>query len=115
MGLNVAVQMDPIDKINIAGNSTFALVARSERKGPPAFLLYARQAFAPRRRVVFATAAPLAVRDVLGDHFTLGEAKEVDLAALDVILLRQDPPFDLAYITSTHLLEHLAVRCADRQ
>ncbi len=106
MGLNVAVQMDPIDKINIAGDSTFALLLEASARGHR-LSYFTPDKLSLRDGRVVATAAPLAVRDVLGDHFTLGEAKEVDLATLDVILLRQDPPFDLAYITSTHLLEHL--------
>ena len=106
MGLNVAVQMDPIDKIDIAGDSTFALLLEASARGHR-LSYFTPDKLSLRDGLVVATAAPLAVRDVLGDHFTLGEAKEVDLATLDVILLRQDPPFDLAYITSTHLLEHL--------
>ena len=56
---------------------------------------------------MFATVQPLTVRDEVGDHFTLGEARRMELTALDVVLLRQDPPFDLAYITTTHLLERI--------
>jgi glutathione synthase len=56
---------------------------------------------------VFATVQPLTVRDTVGDHFTLGEGRRVELSTLDVVLMRQDPPFDLSYITSTHLLERI--------
>jgi glutathione synthase len=106
MALNVAVQMDPIDKINIAGDSTFALLLEARARGHK-LLYYTPDKLSLRDCRVVATAAPLEVRDVAGAHFTLGEAKPTDLAALDVILLRQDPPFDIAYITSTHLLEHV--------
>jgi glutathione synthase len=106
MGLNVAVQMDPIDKINIAGDSTFALLLEASARGHKLFY-YTPDKLSLRDGRVMAGAAPVEVRDVAGDHFTLGGVEPVDLAALDVILLRQDPPFDLAYITSTHLLEHL--------
>jgi glutathione synthase len=106
MGLNVAVQMDPIDRINIAGDSTFALLLEARARGHKLFYYTPDRLSLSDGRVV-AMAAPLDVRDVEGDHFTLGCAEPADLSALDVVLLRQDPPFDLAYITSTHLLEHL--------
>lgn len=106
MSLNVAVQMDPIEKINIAGDSTFALMLEAQARGHKLFY-YTPDKLSLMDGRVIAQAAPIEVRDIVGDHFALGEAKRVDLAALDVILLRQDPPFDLAYITSTHLLELL--------
>ncbi|HUB65011.1 MAG TPA: glutathione synthase [Methylocella sp.] len=106
MVLNVAVQMDPIDKINIAGDSTFALLLEAGARGHRLFY-YTPDKLSLQDGHVMAAAAPVEVRDVAGDHFTLGEAKPIDLATLDVVLLRQDPPFDLAYITSTHLLEHV--------
>ncbi|SFK50808.1 glutathione synthase [Methylocapsa palsarum] len=106
MPLNVAVQMDPIEKINIAGDSTFALMLEAAARGHKLFYYTPDKLSLYEGRVV-AQGAEVAVRDVEGDHFTLGEAKPVDLAAFDVVLLRQDPPFDLAYITSTHLLEML--------
>src|SRR5215468_5214805 len=104
MGLAVAVQMDPIERINIRGDSTFALLLEAQARG------YTLAYYTPDRLAltggeVFAAVQPLSVRDQAGDHFTLGEAKRTDLSAFDVILLRQDPPFDLAYITTTHLLE----------
>jgi glutathione synthase len=106
MPLNVVVQMDPIDKINIASDTTFALMLEAASRG------HRLSYFTPDRlslydgRVV-AMADEIAVRDVAGDHFTVKRSSLLDLAAVDVILLRQDPPFDLAYITSTHLLELL--------
>jgi glutathione synthase len=106
MSLNVAVQMDPIDKINIAGDSTFALLLEASARGHR-LSYYTPDKLSLRDGRVMATAAALTVRDAAGDHFTLSETKLLDLASCDIILLRQDPPFDLAYITSTHLLEHL--------
>jgi glutathione synthase len=104
--LNVAVQMDPIDKITIAGDSTFALLLEARARGHKLFY-YTPDKLSLRDNRVLADVAPIEVRDVEGDHFTLGETRTCDLSSLDVILLRQDPPFDIAYITSTHLLEHL--------
>jgi glutathione synthase len=106
MILTVAVQMDPIERINIAGDSTFALLLEAQARGHR--LLY----YTPDRLTldgtrVVTSAQPVEVRDVKGDHATLGEMRRVDLADVDVVLLRQDPPFDLAYIASTHLLERL--------
>jgi len=106
MALNVAVQMDPIDKINIAGDSTFALLLEARARGHK-LLYYTPDKLSLSEGRVVAAAAPLEVRDVKGEHFTLGSTQTTDLAGLDVILLRQDPPFDIAYITSTHLLQHL--------
>jgi glutathione synthase len=106
MRLNVAVQMDPIERINIRGDSTFALLLEAQARGHD-IAYYTPDRLALRGGEVFATVQPLAVRDSEGDHFKLGEPARVDLARFDVILLRQDPPFDLAYITTTHLLERL--------
>ena len=106
MRLNVAVQMDPIERINIRGDSTFALLLEAQARGHD--IAYSTpDRLALRGGEVFAAVQPLAVRDSEGDHFKLGEPARVDLARFDVILLRQDPPFDLAYITTTHLLERL--------
>jgi glutathione synthase len=106
MKLNVAVQMDPIERINIRGDSTFALLLEAQKRGhglsyytPDKLSLNGEELVAPMQIV--------SVRDEAGDHFTLGEPRREPLTAFDVILLRQDPPFDLAYITSTHLLERL--------
>ncbi len=106
MSLHVAVQMDPIERINIRGDSTFALLLEAQRRGHPLFY-YTPDRMALRDAHVFAGVQPLTVRDTIGDHFTLGESKRVDLSAFDVILMRQDPPFDLAYVTATHLLERI--------
>src|SRR5438874_6927183 len=106
MKLNVAVQMDPIARINVRGDSTFALLLEAQKRGhglsyytPDKLSLLGEQVVAPVQT--------LSVRDDAGDHFSLGEPRRQPLAAFDVILLRQDPPFDLAYITSTHFLERL--------
>jgi glutathione synthase len=107
MRLNVAVQMDPIERINIRGDSTFALLLEAQARTHP-LSYYTPDRLAMRDGKVSATVRPLAVRDAVGDHFTLGEPRHAELTSFDVILLRQDPPFDLAYITSTHMLERVA-------
>jgi glutathione synthase len=106
MRLNVAVQMDPIERINIRGDSTFALLLEAQARAHP-LSYYTPDRMALRDGKVSATVRPLVVRDVPGDHFTLGEPRHVDLATFDVVLLRQDPPFDLAYISSTHMLDRI--------
>ena len=106
MSLSVAVQMDPIERINIRGDSTFALLLEAQVRGH-ALSYYTPDRMAQRDGTVFAAVQRLSVRDTVGDHFTLGEAKRVELAAFDVILMRQDPPFDLAYISATHMLERI--------
>jgi glutathione synthase len=106
MRLNVAVQMDPIERINIRGDSTFALLLEAQARAYP-LSYYTPDRMTMRDGKVLATVRSLAVRDIVGDHFTLGEPKHVELSSFDVVLLRQDPPFDLAYISSTHLLERI--------
>src|SRR6202163_1546887 len=106
MSLKVAVQMDPIERINIRGDSTFALLLEAQQRGH-AIGYYTPDRLALRGGQVFATVRPLQVRDQVGDHITLGEERRADLTEFDVVLLRQDPPFDLAYITTTHLLERI--------
>jgi len=98
--------MDPIERINIRGDSTFALLLEAQKRGHAMFY-YTPDRIALRDGIVFAAVAPLSVRDEAGSHFSLGESKRIDLAEFDVILMRQDPPFDLAYITATHLLERI--------
>ena len=109
MSLKIAVQMDPIERINIRGDSTFALLLEAQARGH-VLSYYPPDRMAQRDGTVFATVRPLRVRDVVGDHFTLGEPKRVELATFDVILMRQDPPFDLAYISATHMLERIHPR-----
>ena len=106
MPLTVAVQMDPIERINLAGDTTFALLLEAQARGH-ALHYYRPEQLSLRDGRAVATASPVTVRDVVGDHATLGPAASLDLASIDVVLLRQDPPFDLAYITSTHILERL--------
>jgi glutathione synthase len=106
MPLNVAVQMDPIERINVRGDSTFALMLEAKARGHK-LSYYTTDKLAQRGDRVFATVQPLDVRDEPGNHFTLGEAKRDELTEFDVILLRQDPPFDMAYITTTHMLERV--------
>jgi glutathione synthase len=106
MRLNVAVQMDPIERINIRGDSTFALLLEAQHRAH-ALSYYTPDRLALADGKVSAAVRPLAVRDALGDHFTLGEPRVTDLSSFDVVLLRQDPPFDLAYISTTHMLERI--------
>jgi glutathione synthase len=106
VALKIAVQMDPIERIKIAGDSTFALLLEAQSRGHE-LSYYTPDRLSLSEGRLYASAQPLNVRDKAGDHFTLGEAKRIDLASFDVILLRQDPPFDMHYITTTHLLEKL--------
>ena len=106
MSLKVAVQMDPIQRINIKGDSTFALLLEAQKRGH-GLSYYTPDRLALVNGRVFSTVEPLTVRDEPGNHFTLGEPRRVDLSEFDVVLLRQDPPFDLNYVTTTHLLERI--------
>jgi glutathione synthase len=106
MSLNVAVQMDPIERINIRGDSTFALLLEAQARGHR-LKYYTPDRLAQTQGGVFAAMQPLSVRDEPGNHFTFGEGRRTALTEVDVILLRQDPPFDLAYITTTHMLERV--------
>ena len=103
MPLNVAVQMDPIERINIRGDSTFALLLEAQAREHE-ISYYTPDRLALRDDQVFATVRALRVRDKEEDHFKLGDPERRNLTQFDVVLLRQDPPFDLAYITTTHLL-----------
>ncbi|HET7681730.1 MAG TPA: glutathione synthase [Xanthobacteraceae bacterium] len=109
MSLKVAAQMDPIERINIRGDSTFALLLEAQQRGH-AISYYTPDKLAMNGGKVFATVRPLQVADTEGSHFTLGEPRRAGLTEFDVILLRQDPPFDLNYITTTHLLERIHPR-----
>ncbi|MGO4572543.1 glutathione synthase [Microvirga sp. 2TAF3] len=106
MTLTVAVQMDPIQHIKIAGDSAFAMLLEAQRRGHR-LLHYTPDRLTMRDGAVTAMAEPVTVRDVEGDHYTLGEQERIDLSTVDVVLLRQDPPFDMAYITTTHMLERI--------
>ncbi|MBB3808112.1 glutathione synthase [Pseudochelatococcus contaminans] len=107
MSLVVAVQMDPIEHINVAGDSTFALLLEAARRGHQ-LLYYTPDSLSLRNSRVSALAGPLEVRDAPApDHARVGAPSRIDLETVDIVLLRQDPPFDLAYITTTHLLERI--------
>ena len=107
MALRVAVQMDPIESINIDGDSTFALMLEAQARGHALWHYHVRHLSLHAGRVI-AHAHPVTVRREKGSHFTFGAAVELDLARdADVVLMRQDPPFDMAYITATHILEHI--------
>ena len=106
MSLAVAIQMDPIEAVDIDADSTFVLALEAQKRGHALYHYLPRDLFFREGRV-YARARPLAVRRERGNHAMLGTAETLDLATLDVILMRQDPPFDMAYITATHLLEHV--------
>jgi glutathione synthase len=110
MSLKVAVQMDPLDAINIAGDSSFALMLSAQARGHTLYHYAAPDLnYADGR--VWTQAHPVTVQRVQGDHFSFGDSVDIDLGAdIDVVLMRQDPPFDLGYITATHLLERIADR-----
>ncbi len=104
MGLKVAIQMDHIRSIDIDADSTFVLALEAEARGHALYHYTPEQLFLADGRVQ-ARAQAMQVRRNAGDHFTLGPPETIDLADMDVVLLRQDPPFDMAYITTTHLLD----------
>ena len=106
MPLQIACQMDPIDRIDIRGDSTFALLLEAQRRGHAIFY-YTPQELALHGDRLLARGSTLRVTDEIGRHYAVSDPRVVDLASLDVVLLRQDPPFDMAYITSTHLLERI--------
>lgn len=106
MSLNIAVQMDPIERIKIAGDSTFALLLEAQQRGHK-LSYYPPDRMALTGNRVYVGAQSLTVKDVQGEHAVLGEQKRVEATSFDVILLRQDPPFDLAYISTTHMLERV--------
>ncbi|MGU3391769.1 glutathione synthase [Sphingomonas sp. M1A8_2b] len=108
MSLTVAVQMDPLDSINIGGDSTFALMLSAQARGHMLYQ-YAADDLNYRDGHVWVKAYPVTVQWVVGDHYAAGEPVSLDLGEqADVVLMRQDPPFDLGYITATHLLERIA-------
>jgi glutathione synthase len=106
MGLTVAIQMDPIDRIDINADSTFALALEAQRRGH-ALWHYLPQQLTFSAGQVLARASPVSVRRTMGDHYSLGDPEMLDLSSIDMVLMRQDPPFDMAYITATHLLQHI--------
>ena len=106
MPLSVAIQMDHVRSLNIAGDTTFALSLEAQRRGHRLYH-YTPDRLTQADGRVFARLEEMQVRDVKGDHFTLGEPVRTDLSEMDVVLLRQDPPFDMNYITTTHILERI--------
>ena len=104
MGLKIAIQMDPIQSISIKGDSTFAMMLEAQGRGHELFY-YLTKTLALDAGHLFATGQDVTVRDEAGNHFKLGEERRVDLGSYDVVLMRQDPPFHMGYITATHLLE----------
>ncbi|WP_284179403.1 glutathione synthase [Rhabdaerophilum sp. SD176] len=109
MALKIAVQMDPIEKIKIAGDSTFALMLEAQARGH-SLHVYGAEDLTLCDNHLTARMRSAHVRDVVGDHVTLGGSERFDVSAFDVVLMRQDPPFDLAYITASHLLERVHPR-----
>ncbi|HIJ62488.1 MAG TPA: glutathione synthase [Rhodospirillaceae bacterium] len=106
MSLSVAIQMDPIESVDIDADSTFVLALEAMRRGHRLYH-YLPQNLSFRAGRLSAWARPLAVRREKGNHATLGPPAQLELGSMDVLLMRQDPPFDMAYITATHLLEHI--------
>ncbi|MCI2394271.1 glutathione synthase [Aliiroseovarius sediminis] len=104
MSLKVAIQMDPIDRIDIDADSSFRIAEEAQARGHSLFY-YTPDHLSFREGHVFARGWPLTVRREKGNHYTLGERTDVELSDFDVVWLRQDPPFDMAYITTTHILE----------
>ena len=106
MPLKIAVQMDHVSTISIAGDTSFALSLEAQRRGHQLFH-YTPERLSMVGGKVFARIEEMEVRDLKGDHYSLGEPTRTDLSEMDVILLRQDPPFDMNYITTTHILERI--------
>ena len=106
MALRIACQMDPVDRIDIRGDSTFAILLEAQKRGLDIFY-YTPPNLALRGNALLARGHTLRVNDKYGDHYALSDARTEDLSARDCVLLRQDPPFDMAYITTTHLLERI--------
>jgi glutathione synthase len=104
MPLKVAVQMDPIEGINIEGDTTFLMMERAQERGHSLFV-YLTESLAMEDGRVFARGRDVTVRRVKGDHARLGELRRVELAGFDVVLMRQDPPYDMRYIDATFFLE----------
>jgi glutathione synthase len=106
MSLAVAIQMDPVEAIDIDADSTFVLMLEAQARGH-SLHYYLPNALSFNDGTLTARAQKLQVRREKGNHATVGDLETIDLAAMDVVLMRQDPPFDMAYITATHLLEHI--------
>ena len=105
-GLKIAVQMDPMHSIDITGDSTFALMLEAQKRGHVLWHYEVHHMWL-NGATLQARVQPVTVQNIAGKHYTFGPEKTVNLAEMDVVLMRQDPPFDMAYITATHLLEHI--------
>lgn len=106
MALKVAIQMDPISSVDISADSTFALALEASARGHQ-LTYYLPHHLSLRDKKVTARAHSIEVRSEAGNHVTIADARVIDLAEVDVVLMRQDPPFDMAYITATHILQHI--------
>jgi glutathione synthase len=107
MALRVAVQMDPLERINIVGDSTFALMLKAQELGHELFY-YSPEDLSFAEGRLWTMGYPVKVQRVSGDHYSFGEPRILDLSKdVEVVLMRQDPPFDLGYITATHLLDRI--------
>lgn len=106
MSLKVAVQMDPLEAINIEGDTTFLMMLNAQARGHSLFV-YTPETLSQDEGRIFARGRDVTIQPVKGDHARFGEWKQVELSDYDVVLLRQDPPFDMAYIASTHFLERI--------
>jgi len=106
MVLKVAIQMDPVEGINIDTDTTFLMMEAAQERGHSLWV-YQPEQLAMEDGKVFARGRPLTLRRSLGDHFTAGSVEKRDMSDFDVVLMRQDPPFDMAYITATHFLEKI--------
>ena len=106
MTLKVACQMDPIDAIDVAGDSTFAILLEAEARGHSVFF-YTPENLALDGQRLLARGHDVEMRDTITDHVTMASERVADIREFDVVLLRQDPPFDMQYITTTHLLERV--------
>lgn len=108
MSLRVAVQMDPIENVNIAGDSSFALIEAGQARGHTCYEYHVESLTLDADDRLFAECHPITVQRVEGDHVTKGAAERLDLGKdIDVVLMRQDPPFHMGYITATHMLERI--------
>jgi glutathione synthase len=106
MGLNIAFQMDPLETINIDTDSSFMMSLEALKRGHSLFHYLPRQLVLEGNQLS-ATVRPYSVRRERGNHFTAGAPERIDLSRLDLVMMRQDPPFDMSYITATHMLEHI--------
>ncbi len=106
MTLNVALQMDPVEHVSITGDSTFRIGLEAQLRGHRLFQYTVDRLYFDEGRVR-AVGRPVELRAEHGNHVTFGEWQNVDMSAFDVVWLRQDPPFDMAYVTSTHLLDRI--------